>query len=106
MNIKIKKQNTDYFRLTYDDKGHIFLYLIYNNLHNQPYALLEDLWVKEKYRNQGVGTKLIKKAILKAKELKCYKILVTSRFERENIHNWYQILGFKKYGYEFRLDLL
>jgi hypothetical protein len=33
------------------------------------------------------------------------QIIATSRFERENLHEWYQGLGFKKHGFEFRIDL-
>jgi GNAT superfamily N-acetyltransferase len=85
--------------------GRCFIYLIKNDLHKKPYALLEDVFVDENYREKGIGTKLVKKAIELAKELNCYKIIATSRFERENIHEWYQKLGFKKYGFEFRIDL-
>ncbi len=86
--------------------GRIFLYLIYNQLHDQPYGLLEDLFVEEDFRHQGIGAKLVRTAISKARELKCYKLLGTSRFERPLIHRFYrEKFGFKKYGYEFRLDL-
>ncbi len=92
-----------------DEKGNeivrCFTYLIYNDLHPEPYALLEDVFVKEEFRNKGVGTQLVKKAIEIAKELNCYKILATSRFERENVHKFYEKLGFKKWGFEFRLNL-
>jgi len=84
--------------------GRCFIYLIKNNLHKKPYALLEDIFVDENYREKGIGTQLVKRAIELAKELNCYKIIATSRFERENIHEWYQKLGFKKYGFEFRID--
>jgi len=84
--------------------GRCFIYLIKNDLHKKPYALLEDVFVDENYRKKGIGTKLVKRAIELAKGLNCYKIIATSRFERENIHEWYQKLGFKKYGFEFRID--
>ena len=85
--------------------GRCFIYLIKNDLHEEPYALLEDVFVDENFRGRGIGTELVKKAIEIAKKLNCYKIIATSRFERENIHEWYQKLGFKKFGYEFRMDL-
>jgi hypothetical protein len=47
----------------------------------------------------------VKRAIELARKLNCYKIIATSRFGRENIHEWYQKLGFKKFGFEFRIDL-
>jgi len=85
--------------------GRCFLYLIKNDLHVEPYALLEDVYVDENFRGEGIGTELVKKAIELAKELNCYKIIATSRFEREKVHEWYQSLGFKRFGFEFRMDL-
>ena len=31
------------------------IYLIYNNLHNKPYSLLEDVFVNELFRGKGYG---------------------------------------------------
>ena len=85
--------------------GRCFIYLIKNDLHREPYALLEDVFVKETHRRKGLGTRLVKKAIEKAKEFGCYKIIATGRFEREFAHKFYEKLGFKKWGFEFRIDL-
>ncbi|MEZ0345870.1 MAG: GNAT family N-acetyltransferase [Infirmifilum sp.] len=85
--------------------GHCYIYLIRNDLHNQPYALLEDVYVNEEDRGKGVGTLLVTKAIETARELGCYKIIATSRFGRDEVHKWYEKLGFKLYGYEFRINL-
>jgi GNAT superfamily N-acetyltransferase len=85
--------------------GRCFIYLIKNELHKEPYALLEDVFVDENFREKGIGTKLVKRAIKLAKKLNCYKIIATSRFERENVHEWYEKLGFKRFGFEFRIDL-
>lgn len=85
--------------------GHCYIYLIKNDLHAEPYALLEDVYVEESSRGKGVGTTLVKKAVELARELGCYKIIATSRFGREEVHRWYEKLGFKLYGYEFRMDL-
>jgi GNAT superfamily N-acetyltransferase len=88
-----------------EEVARCFIYLIKNELHEQPYALLEDVFVDEKFRNRGLGTRLVRAAIEKAKALKCYKIIATSRFERKAVHRWYRKLGFKKFGLEFRMDL-
>ena len=84
--------------------GRCFIYLIYNDLHDKPYALLEDVFIEERYRGKGYGKLLVQEAIKLAKELGCYKIIATSRFERENVHKFYEGLGFKKWGFEFRID--
>lgn len=84
--------------------GRAYLYLIKNDLYSKPYGLLEDVFVEEEFRGQGIGKKLVEMVIEKARELGCYKLIATSRFERENVHRLYQNLGFKKHGFEFRID--
>jgi GNAT superfamily N-acetyltransferase len=86
--------------------AHAYLYLIKNDLHNEPYGLIEDVYVDENYRGQKLGSLLVEKIIEEAKTRDCYKIICTSRREgRENVHGWYEKLGLKKYGYEFRMNL-
>ena len=109
MEFKEKTIETRGIKISIEDNGkeigRCFIYLIKNDLHEEPYALLEDVFVDEDFRGRGIGTELVKKAIEISKELGCYKIIATSRFEREKIHEWYQKLGFKRFGYEFRMDL-
>jgi predicted GIY-YIG superfamily endonuclease/predicted GNAT family acetyltransferase len=81
-----------------------FLYIMQNNLHKRPFALLEDVFVESGKRGQGLGTQLIKKAIDEAKRLGCYKLIATSRYQRIEVHKLYLNLGFKDWGQEFRLD--
>lgn len=82
--------------------GHAYLYFLSNNIHKKPFAFLEDVWVSTKYRSEGFGTKLLKKAITIAKQNNCYKIICTSRNERKKVHEWYTKNGFSEYGKEFR----
>lgn len=85
--------------------GRAFLYIIKNDLHKNPYGLLEDLFVEEKYRGQGLGKKLLMMVIKEAKKRKLYKLIGTSRTFRTEVHRFYEKHGFKRYGYEFRIDL-
>ena len=85
--------------------GRVYLYLIYNDLHKRPYGLLEDVFVEEKYRGQGAGSKLLGAVIDEARRRGCYKLIGTVRKSRKRIHNWYEKLGFEDYGKEFRMDL-
>lgn len=85
--------------------GRAYLYLIENDLHDKPYALLEDLYIEEEYRGQKIGSELVQAVIAEAKKLGCYKLISQSRYERENVHEFYEKLGFKDYGKNFRLDL-
>jgi GNAT superfamily N-acetyltransferase len=88
-----------------EELGAMYLYLIQNDSHKEPYGLLEDLLVKEDHRKKGIGSMLVKEAIEEGKRLGCYKIIGTSRLSREEVHRFYEKLGLKKYGYEFRIDL-
>ena|SRR3989344_4034229 len=85
--------------------GRAFLYLIFNNLHKEPYGLMEDVFVDEKYRGKGIGTKIVEALIAEAKKQGCYKLIGTSRFSNERAHGLYERLGFTKHGFEFRMDL-
>ncbi|MBI4049400.1 MAG: GNAT family N-acetyltransferase [Candidatus Doudnabacteria bacterium] len=90
-----------------DDKqvGRLYLYMLKNDLHKEPFGFLEDVFVAEEYRKQGIGTELVKTAIEEAKRQGCYKLICTSREASEKIHAFYKRLGFKKWGFEFRMDL-
>jgi GNAT superfamily N-acetyltransferase len=84
--------------------GRVSVYLIKNDLHDAPYGLLEDVFVEPEYRGQGVGSRLVRAAVEEAKRLGCYKLIGQSRYGREKTHAWYEGLGFKKHGYNFRMD--
>ena len=88
-----------------EELGAMYLYILKNDSHKEPYAFLEDLLVKEEYRKKGIGSALVTEAIAEAKRIGCYKIIGTSRMAREEVHRFYEKLGLKKYGFEFRLDL-
>ncbi len=85
--------------------GRAYLYVLYNDLHSEPFGFLEDLFVVEEFRSQGVGRQLIEASVEEAKVQGCYKLICTSREGRDSLHEWYGKLGFKDYGKEFRMDL-
>ena len=85
--------------------GRGFLYLMKNESHDLPFGLLEDIYVEEKYRGQGVGTELLNEMIKIARE-KCYKLILTSRYSKPKVHELYLKLGFKDWGKEFRMDFI
>lgn len=84
--------------------GRMFLYILTNDLHEEPFGFLEDLFVEEAFRKSGVGRQLVERAIATAKEAGCYKLICTSRFGKDELHAWYERLGFKQHGVEFRMD--
>ena len=82
-----------------------YLYIMHNDLHREPFGLLEDVYVDENYRGSGLGTKLVARVITAAKEQNCYKLIACSRKSRPKVHQLYEKLGFELKGYEFRIDL-
>jgi len=108
--MKIKKISGKGFKILILEKNkeiaRAFLYILTNDLHKKPFGLVEDVFVKENYRNKGYGAKIMKVLIKEAKKNGCYKLICTSRFSRPKTHRFYKKLGFEKYGYEFRINML
>jgi GNAT superfamily N-acetyltransferase len=90
-----------------DDRevGRAWLYIIKNDLHDNPYGLLEDLWVEPDARGMGNGYALIQDIYTRAKNENCYKLIANSRSERSEVHEFYKKFGFKLHGHEFRANL-
>ena len=82
-----------------------YLYVMGNDLHREPFGLLEDVYVDESQRGSGFGTALVNEVVAAAREAGCYKLVATSRASRPKVHALYERLGFTNYGLEFRLNL-
>lgn len=111
MQIKKEIKNDSYaIKIFAEEDGKIlgwaYVIIIKNDRHNEPYALLENVYVEIEGRGGGLGNKLVLSAIEEAKNCGCYKMLATSRHGREDLHKWYQKLGFRDHGVEFRVDLI
>ncbi len=109
MDIIVKKEKKCYaIKITAQENkeilGRAYLYIMFNDLHKEPFGFLEDVFVKEKNRGKGIGTKLVETAIKEAKKQNCYKIICTSRYSSTKVHDLYAKFGFKNYGKEFRID--
>ena len=81
-----------------------FLYLMTNDLHERPFGLMEDVFVDESHRGDGLGSTLVDEIIAAAKEANCYKLIATSRDSRPKVHGLYRRIGFSDHGREFRMD--
>ncbi len=105
---KICGQKAGAIKITAEDNdvvaGRAFLYILYNELHAEPFGFLEDVFVDEPYRSKGVGAQLVQAAIGEAREQGCHKLICTSRYGRDGLHKWYAGFGFKEHGTEFRMD--
>ena len=95
------------FSLQQDHKeiARAFLYILTNDLHKEPFGLLEDVFVQEPFRRQGNGERIVRAVIEEARKQGCYKLIFTSRHAKNEVHAFYNGFGFKNHGIEFRLDL-
>ncbi|MBW4687940.1 MAG: GNAT family N-acetyltransferase [Komarekiella atlantica HA4396-MV6] len=62
----------------------------------RPYGLIENVITHADYRRQGVGTRLIKHALQSAWNQNCYKVMLLSGSQRQEVHQFYEKNGFKK----------
>ena len=109
MEIKKKELPAKVIRISLSENkqevGWVRVYLIKHESHNCYYALIENLFVNEEHRRKGYGKQLMLAAIEEAKKQKCTWIIANSRYSREQIHQFYQKLGFEDYGKEFKMVL-
>lgn len=102
------KKDTFAIKITAEENGatvgRLYLYILKNDLHKEPFAFLEDVFVEESHRKLGIGSQLVEKAIEEAKAQGCYKLIGNSRMSKEKVHAFYERLGFKKHGFEFRIE--
>jgi ribosomal protein S18 acetylase RimI-like enzyme len=81
------------------------------------YAIVNNLWqegqiayvyamvVDEKYRGQGIGSRLIQEVIEGSKQRGLKRVELDSGFPREKAHAFYEQLGFEKRAYLFSYTL-
>jgi len=84
--------------------GRAFLYVMYNDLHDRPFGLMEDVYITDGMRGQGLGTSIVREVVKVAQENGCYKLIATSRHSRSKVHELYLKIGFRDHGKEFRID--
>lgn len=70
-----------------------------------PYGIIDSVAVAPNVQGKGVGTEMMKFAIIQCKEYRCYKVTLSSQQSRYQAHSFYKKLGFKQYGYSFTLPL-
>ena len=84
-----------------------FALLIMDNLGHlgAPSAIVEDVMVAPAAQGRGIGQAMMAFARRKGMEKRCYKLVLSSNAKRERAHEFYEQLGYERYGYCFRLDL-
>jgi len=68
-------------------------------------AIVEDVVVAQDHQGQGIGQQMMLQAMKLAKEMGCYKMVLSSNIKRTRAHDFYESLGFEKHGHSFRVDL-
>jgi len=72
-------------------------------------GFIENVITDEKYRNKGIGKKVIEMAIEYGKQNNCYKIILQSSYKRKENHIFYEKCGFdgdSKKAFEIRFNCL
>ena len=110
MLVNFNKENKSYaLKATIEESniilGSAYLYIMFNDLHKEPFGFLENVFIKDGHRGRGIGSKLVEAIIKEAKKQNCYKIICASRYKNSEVHAFYEKLSFKDYGKEFRMDL-
>jgi GNAT superfamily N-acetyltransferase len=92
------QHNESIIYIAYDEEnavGFAQLYPLFSSVSMQPMFLLNDLYVEDNYRNQGIGNLLINKAKQLCKTLN-YKGLAIQTEQNNPAQELYQRLGFEK----------
>lgn len=96
-------------KITAEEEGKVlgwgYLYILINDRHEEPYGFIENVYVEQEFRSRGIGSELIKMIIQEAKDRGCYKLVGNSRTFKTKVHEFYEKLGFMKFGFEFRMNL-
>lgn len=98
----------DYTLYVAEQDGRIvgsFALLIMDNLGHlgAPSAIVEDVVVGPVMHGRGIGRAMMRFAVERAREKRCYKLVLSSNAKRERAHAFYESLGFERHGYSFRI---
>lgn len=75
--------------------GLVTCFVNFSTFKVKSYLYIHDIIVESKYRNKGVGRKLMEKCIEIAKERKYCKVTLEVRDDNDNAKKLYESLGFK-----------
>lgn len=100
----------DYTLYVAEQDGRIvgsFALLIMDNLGHlgAPSAIVEDVVVGPVLHGRGVGRAMMRFAIERCREKRCYKLALSSNAKRGRAHAFYESLGFERHGFSFRIVL-
>lgn len=84
-----------------------FTLLIMDNLGHvgTPSGIVEAVAVDPTRQGHGIGQAMMRFALARARDKRCYKLVLSSNARRERAHAFYEALGFEQHGYSFRIEL-
>jgi GNAT superfamily N-acetyltransferase len=93
-----------------EDGGRIvgtYAFLFMHNLGHlgAPSAIVEDVVVDPTSQGRGIGQAMMRHAVEAARDLGCYKLMLSSNMKRERAHAFYERLGFERHGISFRINI-
>lgn len=100
-------KNSDIVYFVADNSGEIistcYICIIPNITHNgRPIGYIENVITDERFRRQGIATKVLQMAIDYGKSKDCHKIVLLSGQTRTDAHLFYKSIGFdgdRKHGF-------
>jgi ribosomal protein S18 acetylase RimI-like enzyme len=84
-----------------------FALLVMDNLGHlgSPSGIVEDVVVAPARQSSGIGAAMMRFALERCREKRCYKLMLSSNATRARAHAFYESLGYERHGYSFRVDL-
>ncbi|AJQ94215.1 GNAT family N-acetyltransferase [Gynuella sunshinyii] len=72
----------------------------------RPFGVIENVIVHTDYRRQGIGRRVLERAVLIARQKNCYKVMLMSGSTSPEVKRFYEHAGFSqdKLGYQIRFD--
>ncbi len=68
-------------------------------------GIVENLVVHPQMQGRGIGRIMMKWAMEICTEASSYKLVLSSNIKRTSAHQFYESLGFEKYGYSFQVKI-
>jgi GNAT superfamily N-acetyltransferase len=84
-----------------------FALLVMDNLGHlgAPSGIVEDVVVAPQRQGSGIGRAMMRFALDRCRQKRCYKLVLSSNAKRARAHAFYEKLDFERHGYSFRVDL-
>ena len=67
----------------------------------KPIGTLDEMYVLEQYRKQGIGRQFMDILEKKLRQLKCKGVFIEPRKDLKTAHEFYEKVGYHNYGYYF-----